>query len=92
MKPRGAANLEYIFVTLYTHIEPKSLVPEHVPVQRFAGLVHGRFPPPARVVAERTPIRDGGVQTRDFEVGVRWRRPVALLSDQPWGWHLKIKK
>ena len=36
-----------------------------------------------RVVAERGARRDGRVEPRDLEVGVRRRRPVALHVDEP---------
>lgn len=74
-----------------THVLSAGMVPEHVPVERLAGLVDGRLAPAAGVVAEGAALGDGRVEARDLQVGVRGRRPVALLRDQPRRRHLSTE-
>ena len=56
---------------------------EHIPVKRPPIGVYGRFAPPTGVVAETTALGDGGIESRDPQVGIRGGRSVPLHGYQP---------
>lgn len=76
-------------VLVKTNVLSAALVAEDIAVERLACFVDGGLAPAAGVVTEGATLGYGRVETGNLQVGVRRRRPVALLRDQPRRWHLE---